>query len=155
MLATLLSFFGGSAFRMIWGEASAWLTKLQDHKFELERMKINAEMEAAKHERDLASIKLQHEMGVQIIRVQGEADIGRAETSAWESIVKTTGAPSGIWLVDLWNGVIRPALATICAALVVLHFWRANWTLDEQGWALVGAVLGIYIADRTLYKRGK
>ena len=38
---------------------------------------------------------------------------------------------------------------------MVLHFYRAGWVLDEQGWALVGAVLGIYVADRTLFKRGK
>jgi hypothetical protein len=37
----------------------------------------------------------------------------------------------------------------------VLHVARAGWTLDEQGWALLGAILGIYVADRTLTKRGK
>jgi hypothetical protein len=40
-------------------------------------------------------------------------------------------------------------------SLVALHFYRHNWTLDEQGWALVGAALGIFVADRTLFKRGK
>ena len=29
------------------------------------------------------------------------------------------------------------------------------WVLDQDSWMLVGAVLGIYVADRTLFKRGK
>ena len=93
--------------------------------------------------------------GVQVIRVQGEQDVARAEANAWEDAVKSIGRQSGIWVVDLWNGIIRPMLATICTALVVLHFWRAGWVLDEQGWSILGAALGLYLADRTLAKRGK
>lgn len=155
MLSALLSFFGGSAFRMLWGELSSWMNKRQDHSHEIERLKIQAGMEAAQHARNLEAIKVQHEMGVQVIRVQGEADVSRIEAAGWEEAVKSVGKQSGYWLVDVWNGVIRPALATMCASLVFLHFYRAGWVLDEQGWALVGAVLGIYVADRTLYKRGK
>lgn len=155
MLSAILSFFGGSVFRMLWGEISSMLNKRQDHSHEIERLRIQAEAEAAQHARNLEAIKVQHEMGVQVIRVQGEQDVARAEANAWEDAVKSIGRQSGIWVVDLWNGIIRPMLATICTALVVLHFWRAGWVLDEQGWALVGAVLGIYVADRTLYKRGK
>jgi hypothetical protein len=81
--------------------------------------------------------------------------VDKTEALAWMDAVRSVGSKSGIWLVDLWNGVIRPGLATMCAALVVLHYYRAGWVLDEQGWSLVGAVLGIYVADRALFKRGK
>jgi hypothetical protein len=155
MLSAFLSFFGGSAFRMLWGEISAAWTRHQDHKHELERLRLQADMDAAAHARNLEAVRLQAELGVQVIRVQGEADVGRAEANAWQAAVESIGRPSGIWLVDLWNGVIRPFLATVCTVMVLLHFWRAGWVLDDQGWALVGAVLGIYVADRTLFKRGK
>ena len=155
MLSALLSFLGGSAFRMLWGEVSAWLNKRQDHAHEIERLRLQAEMDAAAHARNLEAVRLQAELGVQVIRVQGEADVSRAEASAWQAAVESVGRQSGIWLVDVWNGIIRPLLATVCTLMVLLHFWRAGWVLDDQGWALVGAVLGIYVADRTLFKRGK
>jgi hypothetical protein len=155
MIATLISFFGGTAFRMLWGEISAMLNKRQDHKFEIERLRLQAEHDAAQHARNLQAITVQAELGVKTIEVAARGEVDKTEALAWMEAVRATSAKSGIWLVDLWNGVIRPGLATMCAALVVLHYYRAGWVLDEQGWSLVGAVLGIYVADRTLFKRGK
>jgi hypothetical protein len=155
MIATLLSFLGGNAFRLIWGEVSAAWTKYQDHKHELALMQVQAQMEAARHAQNLEAIRVQAELGVKTIQVQAEADIGRLDAEAFSRGVELTGTPSGIGWVDAWNGAIRPALATLCMALWALHMWRAGGTLDDQGWALLGAALGIYVADRTLTKRGK
>lgn len=155
MISALISFLGGSVFRMLWGEMSAMLTARQDHQHEIERMRLQADIEAAQHARNQEAIRLQAELGVQTIRVQGEAVAGGIEADAWASVVRGTTQQSGIWLVDLWNGIIRPFGATLCLALVVLHFYRADWVLDEQGWALIGAFLGVYVADRALFKRGK
>ena len=155
ILSTLLSFFGGSAFPAVWGEASSYLSARQTHRQEIELMKLQAQLDGERQARELEAIKLQHELGVQVVRVQGEAAVAKAEAEAWEKVAANATAPSGIWLVDLWNGLVRPALATICTLLVVLHYYRADWVLDEQGWSLVGAVLGIYVADRTLFRRGK
>ena len=118
-------------------------------------MRLQGELDAAQHARNLEAIKQQAELGVQTIRVQGEADTGKAEAEAWRSAVESIGRPSGIWLVDLWNGIIRPLVASVCVGLWVLHTWRHNWVLDDQGWAILGAALGLYLADRTLFKRGK
>lgn len=155
MIATLVSFLGGTAFRMLWGEISSMLTKRQDHAHEMARMRLQGEADAAQHARNLEAIKVQAELGVQVIRVQAEADTDRAEADAWRGAVDSVGKPSGIWLVDLWNGIIRPLVATVCLALWVLHVHRAGWVLDEQGWAILGAALGLYLADRALTKRGK
>lgn len=155
MFATLLSFLGGSVFRMIWGEVSAWLTARQGHRFELQRMELQGKLDGDQHTRNQEAIRLQAELGVQTIRVQGEAQVGGIEAQAWATAVQGTVTSSGIWIVDLWNGVIRPLGATLCLGLVVLHFYRQNWALDEAGWQLIGAFLGIYVADRALYKRGK
>ena len=155
MLTTLISFFGGNVFRMLWGEVSAMITARQDHRFEIERMRVQAELEAAQHARNLEAIKQQADLGVQTIRVQGEQALQQLDGELFREGVLATTKPSGIWWVDAWNGCIRPLLATIAIGLWVMHLYRSGWTLDEYSWGLIGAVLGIYVADRTLFKRGK
>ena len=140
---------------MIWGEVSDWLTARQDRKQEIERLRLQGELDGAAHTRNMESIRAQAELGVQTIRVQGEADLSRIDAGVFGQAGELTGKQTGFAIVDIWNGIIRPALATECMLLWSLHLYRHNWTLDEQGGALVGAALGIFIADRTLLKRGK
>ena len=155
MISALISFFGGSVFRMIWGEVSAWMTARQDHSHEVERMRLQGELDAATHGRNLQAITLQSELGVKTIQVQAESDLARIDAGVFGQAVELTGRQTGFAVVDIWNGIIRPMLATECMLLWSLHLYRHNWTLDEQGWALVGAALGIFVADRSLLKRGK
>lgn len=155
MFTTIISFFGGSVFRMIWGEVSSWMTARQDHGHEIDRMRLQGDLDAAAHKRSQEAIKTQAELGVQTIRVQGEADLSRIDADVFSKGVELTGRLTGFAVVDIWNGIIRPMLATECMLLWSLHLYRHNWTLDEQGWALVGAALGIFVADRSLLKRGK
>ena len=154
MITALISFFGGSVFRMLWGEFSSWITKRQDHAQELDLLRLQESQAAAQHERNTASIRLQAELGVKTIQVQAESVVSEIETNAWLEAVKGTTKQVGIAWVDAWNAVIRPALATWAVAMITGHYllW---WVLDDNGWALAGAALGIYIADRTLFKRGK
>lgn len=155
MFTALISFFGGSAFRMIWGEVSAWLTSRQDHSQELERIRLQAEVDAAQHARNLEAIRVQAELGVQTIRVQGEADIGRIEAGAWSGAVADVGRLTGIWFVDVWNQSVRPMLATLSILVIVAEVARNGFVLNDWDRELVAGILGIYIADRSLAKRGK
>lgn len=155
MIASLLSFLGGSVFRMIWGEVSAFLTARQEHAHELARLRVQMEADAAQHERQQEAIRLQHQLGVETIRVQADADLSRIDAGVFGEAVALTGKTTGFAIVDIWNGIIRPALATECMLLVTLHFYRNGWALDDQGWSLIGAALGIFVADRSLFKRGK
>lgn len=154
MLTTLIGFLGGSAFRMLWGELSSYFQKKQDHQFEIERMRLQGDLDAAQHERNLAAIRVQADMQVKVIEVAAQGEVDKTMASAWQDVVKATTAVTGIWLVDLWNGIIRPLLATVAIVMWVGHVAGA-WGLDQDSWTLVGAVLGIYVADRTLFKRGK
>jgi hypothetical protein len=155
MLTTLISFLGGSAFRMLWGEIAAFFTARQEHQQELDRMRLQGELDAAAHARNLAAIKLQADLGVKTIEVQAQAAVSQREADAWLAAVQATAQRTGIWLVDLWNGVMRPLIASVCLFMILRHFAAHQWTLDDQGWALCGAALGIYLADRALFKRGK
>jgi len=153
-LSAILSFFGGTAFRLIFGELVAAWNKRQDHAYEIERIRLQAANDAAQHERNMAAIKQQAELGVQVIRVAAEGEVEKITADAWRSAVQATGKATGIWLVDLWNGVIRPGLATVAIVAWIGNF-AGWWQLSENDWMLTGGVLGIYIADRSLFKRGK
>lgn len=155
MFTALLSFLGGSVFRMLWGEIAGWVTAHQNHRQEIERLKWQAEADAAQHARNLEAIKVQADLGVQTIRVQAEADTERIEAKAWGAAVATLHQPSGITVVDAWNGIIRPLAASIAILLWVLALNEQGWKMGEWDKELVGVVLGFFFASRELMKRGK
>jgi hypothetical protein len=153
-MSGLLSFLGGSAFRMIWGEVSSFLNKKQEHNQELDRMKLIEQFDEAKHRRELESLRLQAEQGVQLVRVQSEANIDEYEAKAWATLSESTTKTIGIKWIDAWNAAIRPGGATWAIALLTLEaFTLVNVTSGtlEVAWAF----LGLFVADRTLGKRGK
>lgn len=155
MLSALISFLGGSAFRMIWGELSSWAKARQDHGFEIERLRLQGDLEAAAHERSMTAIRLQAELGVKVIEAQRDADETRGELDAWISAVKDVGQQTGIKFLDVWNGSVRPLLATLAIGVVVAEIVRNGFVLSDWDRELVAAILGIYVADRSLMKRGK
>lgn len=155
IVSTLISFLGGSVFRMLWGEISSFLNKKQDHEHEMARMRQQGELDAAQHERQQAAVQLQFNMGIKTVQVQAEAYVAGVETDAWLEAVKGTTKSMGVWFIDCWNGAIRPAVATWAIIMITINSANHGWVLDENGWNLCAAALGIYLADRALFKRGK
>lgn len=155
MFEALFSFLGGSVFRMIWGEVSAWYSKRQDHQFEIERMNLQAQLEDRAHDRMQASLRLQSELGIKTIEAQAEAAALTADAEAFANAMKDAFKPTGVYWVDVWNGIIRPASATIALGLWVLKLNTQNWVMQEWDITLAGAVLGFFFANRELSKRGK
>lgn len=154
MISALLSFLGGSVFRMLWGEFSSWMNKRLEHEQEIERLKLQAEVDAAQHARNMEAIRVQAELGVKTIEVQTEAAISQLETEAWLEAVKGTTKTTGVRWVDAWNAVIRPGVATWSIVMMTLSEIGA-FVLSENALAVASAALGIYLADRSLFKRGK
>ena len=154
-MMAILSFLGGNAFRLIFGEIAAYFSKKQEHAQEVERMKLQADLDAAQHERNQAAIRLQAELGVKTIQVQRDADLDRIDAGAWATAVADVGKKTGIRFLDIWNGAIRPALATMAAAIVIFEFAKNGFAMTDWDRELVGAILGIYVADRHLSKQGK
>lgn len=155
MFTALFSFLGGNAFRLIFGEVVAYLNKKQDHALETERMRLQAELDAQQHARNLESIRVQNDLGVRVIQVQRDADLERIETGAWSVAVADVGKQTGIRFLDYWNGSVRPLLATLAILLVVAGIVQNGFVLTDWDKELVGAILGIYVADRSLARRGK
>lgn len=155
MFEALLSFLGGSAFRMVWGEISAWYNKKQDHAFELERMKMQNALDDRQHIRTQEALRLQSELGIKTIEAQSEANVASAEAEAFAKAMEGAFKPSGYAFVDIWNGVIRPSAATIALCLWTLKLYAQNWKMDEWDVTLSGTILGFFFADRSLSKRAK
>lgn len=154
MISALISFLGGSVFRMLWGEISTWMTAKQDHAHEIERMRLQNDLDAAQHARNLESITVQAGLEVKTIRVQAEADVERIEAGGWAAVVEGTTKAIGIGFIDAWNASIRPGVATWAIVMMTLGEF-ALITLSENVIAVCSAALGIYLADRSLLKRGK
>lgn len=155
MLTALFSFFGGNVFRMIWGEISAFVTAKQQHSFEIERLKLQADVDAAQFDRNQIAVKNQHDMGVDLIHVQAEATIGQIEADGWLEAVKATALVTGVKWVDAWNAMIRPSAATWALVMITLNEFKVIASMSDYASAVAGAALGIYLADRSLAKRGK
>lgn len=154
-MSALVSFLGGSVFRMIWGEVSSFITARQEHKHELARLELQGKLDAAQHERNMKAITVQAELGVKTIEVQRDAAIGQIEVDAWRNAVAAVGTRTGILWLDIANGTVRPLLAYMAIAVVVAEVCVAGFILTEWDRDLMAAILGIFLADRSLGKRGK
>jgi hypothetical protein len=154
MISALISFFGGNVFRMIWGEVSSYITAKQDHRYELDRIAAQEAIDAAQHTRNLESIKVQADLGIKTIQVQAESVMGQIESSAWASVVEGTTKTIGIVWIDALNAAIRPSVAVWAVIMLSLEAF-ALLTLSENSISVCSAALGIYLADRSLMKRGK
>ncbi len=121
----------------------------------MERLKLQGEQDAAQHARNLEAIKVQADLGVKVIEAKMESALSEVETTAWAQAVADVGKPTGIKFLDAWNGAIRPALATLAMCVVLFEVVKNGFALSEWDRELVGAILGIYVADRHLTKRGK
>ncbi len=154
-MGALISFLGGSAFRMIWGEVSAFFTAKQEHKHEIDRMNAQAALDAANHARNLESLKLQSELGIKEVMVKAENSINQTEVDAWLEVSRSTTKMTGIYWIDCWNQSVRPALASMALIGVVAEIAISGWVLSDWDRELFGCILGLYVADRSLAKRGK
>lgn len=155
MISALVSFLGGSVFRMIWGEASAYLNKRQDHQHETEMIKVQADLDQAKHGRDLEQMRLANELGVKMVEVQKDAAIAAGELDAFSKAIEAAARPTGIKWVDAWNGAIRPSYATVALALWLVKVAAQGFKMDAFDAELLAVISGFYFADRSLGKRGK
>lgn len=150
MFTALFSFLGGSAFRMIWGQIAGYIDKRQDHQNELDHMRLQGDLDQARHTLDCERLRLQAELGVKEVVVQADADVSRMEAQAFVEAMKTANAKTGISWVDAWNGVIRPLAASIAIFLWVLALHQAGYKMGDWDKELVGVVLGFFFASRVL-----
>lgn len=149
-MSAILSFLGGAAFRMIWGQVATLLSKRQDHRHEIEALRLQAELDDKRHSRDCERLRLQSELGVKEVMVQADADISRMEAGGFMQAASRVTEKSGIFLVDLWNGLIRPGAASIALGLWVVALNAQGWQMGDWDRELVGVIIGFYFASRVI-----
>ena len=155
MFSALFSFLGGSLFRAIWGEAMSFINKREDHKQELAMMQVQAQLDAEKHSRDMEGLRLQAELGLKTIEVQAQAAIEKGDADAFATAMNKAFTPTGVTWVDAWNGVIRPAAATIVLLLWVAKLASQGFTMRDYDQELSGCVMGFFFANRVLAQQSK
>lgn len=155
MLSALLSFLGGSVFRMLWGEISAFINKRQDQSHEILLLNLQREIDDRAHLRSQEMLRLQAELGLRVVEAQSQAAVDKVEADAFNEAIQRAFIPTGNSVVDVWNGIIRPAAATIALILWVAKLVSQDFKMVEWDMELTGAVLGFFFADRSLGKRGK
>lgn len=152
-LPALLSFLGGATARAVIGHVIKFFEKKQDHQQEMEKMRLQAELDQGAHNRQLALIAQQADLKLGEIKLVGEQAIGLAEAQAFTEAMKHANTPSGNPIVDAWNGSIRPAAASIAIIIWLLKIIKAGLTITAWDENLVASILGYYFADRQLGKR--
>jgi len=155
IISALLSFLGGNVFRMLWGEFSSYLNKKQDNAHEIDLLKVQGDLDSAAHTRNIEAMTVQANLNIQIVKEQSVAKVAEIESDAWLEAVKGTTKSIGIWFIDAWNGAIRPLVATWALWMISVDFYSRGWKMDDNSWMICSAALGIYLADRSLFKRGK
>lgn len=155
-MSALLSFLGGSAFRLIWSQVAEFLNKKQEHSQEVERMQLQAELDNNRHKNDCERVRLQSELGVKEIMVAGDVEVGKLEAAAFMEAMKSAiSKPTGIRWVDAWNNIIRPTGATLGYFLVFMELLSLGFVMNDWHRALVGTMLGFFFASRELAKGRK
>lgn len=155
MISAVLSFLGGSVFRMIWGEVSSWINKRLEHEQEMERLAQQEGFAAAQHARNLEAIRVQADLQVKVIEVQAQSALDQLDAQSFFEGVKATAVKTGVRWVDAWNATIRPGVATWAVVMLTLEALAWIAALGEDTKSVCYAALGLYLADRTLAKRGK
>jgi hypothetical protein len=152
----IISFLGGSAFRLIWSQIAEYLNKRQDHAQEIERMQVQEALDNNRHKNDCERVRLQSELGVKEIMVAGDIEVGKLEAAAFvEAMKNAVPAPTGIWWVDAWNNIIRPIGATLGYFLVFMELMGVGFVMNDWHRSLVGTMLGFFFASRELAKGRK
>lgn len=155
MISALLSFLGGGAFRWLMGEVMSFAKARQEQRAEIERLRLEAELDDRRAARQAEAMRLQAELGVQTIRVQSEGDVAVEEARAFAAAQAQAARPSGVLWVDAWSAAVRPAFATVALALWVGSIVARGWSLSEWDLAAMGVIIGFFFADRSLRKSGK
>lgn len=148
MIEAMLSFLGGTAFRLIFGSVMDWLNKRQDHQNEMDLQRLQSELEAARHTRDLERIRLQSDLKVTEVKVMGDVEEQKTMADAFLEAVRATSVKTGVAFVDAWNASIRPAGASLSLVFWIGTIVSASFVLTDFDRGLIATFLGVFVGDR-------
>src|SRR5574343_1173965 len=148
MLTALLTFFGVTAFRLIFGFVMEYVNRRSDQTLVIERMNMQAKLDAQKAAQSMALVRLQAELGVKQIEVQSAADMDLKSLDIFGQAVRATTVQTGIKWVDAWNAAIRPALATIATMIIVFEFVHGGFVANQLAQTIIAGAIGMFVGER-------
>lgn len=168
LLTPLLALFGGTAFRLFIGNAMDWFKQATDHKQELEKMRLQMEIDNNEHKLNMEAQTLQSQLGIKTIEAQSVAASALVDSSGFLETIKGINATSamvfatGKWWIDMipnliaaFNQVIRPTMAAVAIWLWILAVYKAGWIMSDWDKELAAGIFGVFIGDRIHAKRNE
>lgn len=165
-MSAILSFLGSAIFRWLLEKIFGLFERGQDHRQELERMQLQASIDAETHMRNLEALEVQSRLKLDLIREEVRGAVEQADAQAFIESIKSGSRPTGIKLLDAWNGAIRPFVSTVCvlvwlwllgefvppyvASLSSLEKMALSVMLVEFTINLVASVIGWHFGTRSL-----
>lgn len=119
-MTAILSFLGSAVFRWALEKLFNLAERKQDHGQEIERMKVQAQVDAEQHSRNLELLKAQADLKLDLIKEETRGAVEAADAQAFIESIKSARQPTGVSWLDAWNGLIRPLVSTVC---VVVWLW--------------------------------
>jgi hypothetical protein len=115
-MTAILSFLGSAVFRWALEKFFGIVQQKTDHTHEIESLKVQGELEAARHVRNIEMLEIQGRLKLDLIEGETRGAVEVAEGQAFVESIKGAAKPTGILWIDGWNGAIRPFMATVCIA---------------------------------------
>ena len=148
-MTAILSFLGSAVFRWALEKLFGLAERKQDHAQEVERMRVQAEVDAAQHLRNLEMLEIQSRLKLDLIREEVRGAVEQADAAAFVESIKAA-RPTGVPWVDAWQGIIRPLVSTVCVGLWCMSLVERRFVMQEFDLALVGSVIGWHFGTRSL-----
>jgi hypothetical protein len=149
MIGAIFTFFGGTAFRWLFGEVLGFLKAKQDHEQEIAMLRLNMDLERERAALRKAEIQAAADAGVKIVEAQAEATHRAVLDQGWLSAVEGIDKPSGVAWIDGFNKLIRPELAQVSILLIVGNaLWPEHVVLQGVVLEVVCGALGLFLGGR-------
>jgi hypothetical protein len=148
MGSALLTFLGSAAFRLLISFFMDRLKDWQEYGFEQGRIRLQAELEALAAKRELESLAMQKDLGIDVIRAERSNELYLEDLTSFNKATDNVYKETGHWTLDIWNSSVRPLLACTCIAAWVFHIIMNNGTLNAWDLELISATLGVFVGTR-------
>ena len=145
----IFSFFGGTAFRWLFGEVIGFFKAKQEHAHEIAMMAITFEQEKGRADLQSRAIKEAADANVRVVEAKSAADSMMMSDKMMSDAIADIGKPSGVKWIDGFNAFIRPELAQISIFLLVGNaLFPEHVILTGVVLEVVCGVLGLFIGGR-------
>lgn len=148
-MTALISFLGSASLRWLLGELLGIFKAREDRRAEVEMLRLQADLERERAERQRQAVKDAADAGVKLIEAQREASAGDFSDRMMLTAMEAIGRPSGVAWVDALNASVRPVMAYVALLLLAGHAVAPEHiVLTGMVGEVVGGVLGLFCGGR-------